>query len=75
MLLIDDPSLYQNGILHLVYDRVRSEQPIYFNAGQHPLYAVMRHVDAVVVLQDSARRQDFRYSAQARLGRRSAVLP
>jgi cytochrome P450 len=54
MVLIDDPSLYQDGIPHGVYDRLRSEQPIYYNPGKNPFYAVLSHAEAVRVLQDTA---------------------
>lgn len=54
MILIDDSSLYQDGIPHAVYDRVRSAQPIYYNPGENPFYAVLSHAEAAMVLQDTA---------------------
>jgi cholest-4-en-3-one 26-monooxygenase len=54
MLLLDDLSLYQDGIPHAVYDHLRSGQPIYYNAGENPFYAVLSHAEAATVLQDTA---------------------
>jgi cholest-4-en-3-one 26-monooxygenase len=53
MLLLDDLSLYRNGIPHAVYDQVRRQGAVYFNDGPHPFYAVMRHAEATTVLQDT----------------------
>ncbi len=54
MLLLDDLSLYRNGIPHALYDEVRRQGAVYFNDGLHPFYAVMRHKEATTVLQDTA---------------------
>jgi cholest-4-en-3-one 26-monooxygenase len=54
MLLIDDLSLYQDGVPHAVYDRLRSGQSIYYNEGENPFYAVLSHAEAATVLQDTA---------------------
>ena len=53
-MLLDDPALYANGIPHAVYDELRSRAPLHFNAGPRPFHAVLRHADAVTVLQDAA---------------------
>ena len=54
MLLIDDLSLYQDGVPHGVYDRLRSGQSIFYNAGENPFYAVLHYAEAATVLQDTA---------------------
>jgi len=54
MLLIDDLSLYQDGVPHGVYDRLRTGQSIFYNTGENPFYAVLRHAEAATVLQDTA---------------------
>src|ERR1700685_1296116 len=54
MLLIDDLSLYRDGVPHAVYDRLRGGQSIYYNAGENPFYAVLSHAEAATVLQDTA---------------------
>jgi cholest-4-en-3-one 26-monooxygenase len=53
-MLLDDPDLYRDGIPHAAYDRLRSEQPICFNPGRNPFYAVLSHAHAAAVLQDAA---------------------
>jgi cytochrome P450 len=52
--MLDDLSLYQDGIPHAVYDRVRSAQPLFIDAGKTPFYAVLSHAEATAVLQDTA---------------------
>jgi cholest-4-en-3-one 26-monooxygenase len=50
---IDDPALYTTRIPHDVYDLLREGEPVHFNSGPLPFYAVLRHAEALKVLQDA----------------------
>jgi len=54
VVLLDELSLYEDGIPHAAYDRVRGEHAIHFNPGAHPFYAVLSHAEAATVLQETA---------------------
>jgi len=51
-LRLDDPALYEHGVPHEAFDRLRKSGPVFFNAGPHPFHAVTGYGDAVAVLKD-----------------------
>jgi cytochrome P450 len=51
MVLLEDPALYQDGVPHQVYDRLRADR-LYHNGGERPFHAVLTHAAAAAVLQD-----------------------
>jgi cytochrome P450 len=51
---LDDPALYARGIPHDLYAGLRAGNPLPRNDGAHPFHAVLRHADALAVLQDGA---------------------
>ena len=53
MVLLEDLSLYRNGVPHDVYDRLRAEPGLYHNRGGNPFYAILTHAEATAVLQDT----------------------
>jgi cholest-4-en-3-one 26-monooxygenase len=53
-LRLDDPALYSGGIPHDLYAEVRAITPLPLSHGPRPFHAVLRHADALSVLQDVA---------------------
>lgn len=52
MLSLDDPRLYAEGFPHAHYDTLRAANPVFWNAGPQPFFAVVGYDAAVTVLKD-----------------------
>lgn len=51
-LSLDDPRLYAQGFPHPHFDRLRQNNPVYWQAGNTPFFAVVGYDTAVSVLKD-----------------------
>jgi cholest-4-en-3-one 26-monooxygenase len=53
-LRLDDPALYSSGMPHALYAELRAAGGLAYSDGPLPFHAVLRHADALTVLQDAA---------------------